>query len=137
MTTIHLEQDITVFYKTAASFPDGVLEAHQSLHQLIPFSTERRYFGVSRPENGGAIVYRAAAEELTPGEGKKLGCDTLVLRKGAYTAIVIHDYMSDIAGIDRAFQQLLKDPGLDPKGYCVEWYTSQKDVTCMIRLADR
>ncbi|WP_303463239.1 hypothetical protein [Tamlana sp. 1_MG-2023] len=37
--------------------------------------------------------------------------------------------------IDRAFQQLLKKPNLDPKGYCVEQYATDKEVvTCMIRL---
>jgi hypothetical protein len=37
METIKLENDITVMYVTAASFPDGVLAAHQKLHSLIPF----------------------------------------------------------------------------------------------------
>lgn len=137
MDTILFGQDITVFYKTARSFPDGILEAHESLHKLIPFSTQRKYFGLSRPENGGDIIYRAAVEEITPGEGGQLHCETLVLKKGTYKAIVVPDYLNDLQSIDRAFQQLLAERGLDPEGYCVEWYTSDKDVTCMIRLADQ
>lgn len=136
METTTFDQDIKVFYKTATSFPNGVLEAHQSLHALVPFSKERKYFGLSRPENGGGIVYRAATEETTPGEGEKLHCETMILKKGRYISSTIHDYMKDIPSIGATFQQLLSSPGLAPQGYCVEWYISDKEVKCMIRLED-
>ena len=55
METTIVDKDIKVFYKTAKSFPDGVLSAHQTLHALIPFTTDRRYFGISRPENGAIV----------------------------------------------------------------------------------
>jgi len=128
-----LEKDINVFCVTASSFPDGILEAHQKLHSLVPFSLERKYFGLSRPENG-IIVYKAAAQELQPGEGEKLNCETLVLKEGNYIDRTIHDYMKNIPEIGKTFQELLQTPGLDPQGYCVEWYISDKDVRCMIRL---
>jgi hypothetical protein len=63
METIILDKDIKVFYVTASTFPEGILAAHQTLHAKIPYSTERKYFGISRPENNGKIVYRAAAEK--------------------------------------------------------------------------
>jgi hypothetical protein len=133
METITIANDIKVLYITAKFFPDGILEAHQKLHSLIPFSTDRKYLGISRPENG-PIVYRAAAEELEPGEAEKLNCDTLILKKGKYISLTIHDYMKDTPAIGKAFEQLLSQPDLDPQGYCVEWYMNDKDVKCMIRL---
>lgn len=133
METILQTNDISVLYVTAASFPEGIMESHERLHAILPFSTERKYFGVSRPEDD-AIVYRAAAEEQYAGEGKALGCETLVLKKGRYTAIRILDYMNDLPGIGRAFAVLLEQPGLDPQGYCVEWYISGREVLCMIPL---
>ena len=133
METITLDNDIKVFYETAKSFPDGIMDAHKKLHELVPFSTERKYFGVSRPENG-VIVYRAAAEEISPGEAEKLNCDTLVLKKGKYICHTISDFMKDIPGIGNAFRELLSSPDLDPEGYCVEWYFNDKDVKCMVRL---
>jgi hypothetical protein len=136
METITIDNDIVLLCVTAASFPAGVMEAHQKLHSLIPFSEHRKYYGISRPENG-AIVYKAAAEELTPGEGKQLDCETVVLKKGKYISTVIHDYMKDLPSIGRAFEQLLAQPGLDPQGYCVEWYVSQTEVNCMIRLEEQ
>ena len=135
METIAIDDDIKVFYVTAASFPDGIMAAHQKLHSLVPFSTDRRYFGISRPEKG-VIVYRAAAEEVNPGEGEKFNLDTLVLKKGKYISLTINDYMKDISIIDKTFKKLLSNPDIDPQGYCVEWYLSQKDVRCMVRLKD-
>ena len=134
--TIQLDQDLTLFYITAGSYPDGILAAHQGLHQLVPFSKERGYYGLSRPEGGGAIVYRAAATELTKGEGKALGCDTLLLKKGTYASSVIKDYLSRLPAIGQAFGSLLQHPRLDPQGYCVEWYFNETDVRCMVRISD-
>ncbi len=136
METIFQEQDTKVFYVTATYFPDGIQVAHEKLHALVPFSTDRKYFGISRPENNGPIVYRAAAEEIKKGEAEKLNCDTLVLKKGKYISLTIHDYTKDIQSIAKAFQQLLSSPGLDLQGYCVEWYVNNQDVKCMIRLEE-
>lgn len=135
METTILEKDIKVFYVTASSFPQGIGEATQKLHGLFPFSAERRIFGLSRPENNGGIIYRAAAEEMYVGEAEKLNCKTLTIPKGKYISISVNDFRKDIMSIDTAFQQLLKHPNLDPQGYCVELYASEKEaVTCMIRL---
>jgi hypothetical protein len=135
METKILEKDIKVFYVTATSFPQGIGEAIQKLHSLFPFSKERRIFGISRPENNSGIIYRAAAEEMYEGEAEKLQCKTLIIPKGKYIAILVNDFRKDVMSIDRAFQQLLKKPDLDPQGYCVELYDNEKEaVTCMIRL---
>lgn len=136
METITLDKDIKVFYVIASTFPEGILAAHKSLHAKIPYSTERKYFGISRPENNGEIVYRAAAEEMKEGEGTSLNCDTLILKKGKYISLMVLDYMKDLSSIDKAFKQLLSIPNLDPEGYCVERYLTDKDLRCMIRLAE-
>ncbi len=131
-----LNNDIKVFYIAAKSFPDGIMDAHQRLHTLVPFSMGRKYFGISRPENG-VIVYKAAAEELHEGEAEELNCNTMIIENGNYISILVTDYLKDIPLIDAAFKELLKQPELDPNGYCVEWYFNEKDVTCMIRLKDQ
>jgi len=73
---ITFSKDIKVFYVKADSFPGEIVDAHKRILTLAPFSKDRRYFGISRPENG-IIVYRAAAEEITDGEGVESGCDNL------------------------------------------------------------
>ena len=133
METITIDKDIKIMYVQATSFPEGVKAAHEKLHSLFPFSTERKYFGISRPENDG-IVYKAAVEEIKDGEAAKFGLPTMVIKKGNYISIVIHDFMKDIPVIGRTFQQLLAHPEIDPDGYCVEWYFNMQDVQCMVRL---
>jgi hypothetical protein len=136
METCFLENDVRILYVTANSFPAGVLAAHQKLHALIPYSAQRRYFGLSRPENAGTIVYRAAAEELKPSEAEELGLQTLILKKGKYISTIIKNYHEDVSAIEKAFSILLKTSHLDRQGYCVEWYLNDKDVQCMVRLTE-
>lgn len=135
MEEMTLENDIKVFYITAKSFPDGITEAHKKLHELVPFSADRRYFGISRPENG-TIVYKAATEEIKQGEAEQFNCHTLDIKRGKYIFLTINDFMKDIQSIDRSFKKLLSHPDLDPNGYCIEWYINDKDVKCMIRLKE-
>jgi hypothetical protein len=130
-----LKNDITVFYVKALSFPEGIMDAHNTLRSIVPFSDERRYFGLSRPEHG-PIEYKAAAEELEEGESEKFGCEKLVIKKGRYVIESIKDYTNDPQSIERTFRQLLAHPHLDPQGYCVEWYVSETQVKCMIRLEE-
>lgn len=136
METIKFENDVTVIYVTATSFPDGVMAAHQKLHSLIPFSTKRKYFGLSRPEGGAGIVYKAAAEVLESGEAEKLNLQTIIIKKGNYISVTLHNYMKDLPAIGNTFQQMIARPDIDPEGYCVEWYLSDKDVQCIVRLKD-
>lgn len=135
METVTVDNDIKVIYIEAESFPDGVLEAHNKLHEILPFPTNRKYFGISRPENG-VIVYKAAAEEINTGEAEKLNGDTLIINKGRYISLTVNDYMKDLQSIGSAFRTLLLVPDLDPQGYCIEWYVTDKDVKCMVRLKD-
>ncbi|RZA01440.1 MAG: transcriptional regulator [Sphingobacteriaceae bacterium] len=135
METIIFENDIKVLYMQATSFPDGILAAHQKLHGIIPFSAERKYYGISRPEDG-AINYKAGAEELNPAEAQKFGLDSITLPKGKYACISITNYMKNIQAIGQAFDELTALPNIDPQGYCVEWYISDKDVKCLVRLVN-
>ena len=136
METIRLDNNITVMYVNATSFPDGVLSAHQKLHSLIPYSTERKYFGLSRPEGGGGIVYKASAEVLESGEAETLNLETIIIKKGSYISATLHDYMKDLPAIGTTFQQMISRTDIDPEGYCVEWYLNDKDVQCLVRLKD-
>jgi len=95
------------------------------------------YFGISQPNPQGTIIYKAAAEELEPGEAEKYGCESFTIRKGKYICIDIKNHMSDAASIGNTFQKLIAQPGIDPKGYCLEWYRNytDPDVKCLVGLA--
>ncbi len=44
--------------------------------------------------------------------------------------------MKDIPQMGKLFQELCRDPELDPAGYCVEWYYNELDVKCFVKLKD-
>ena len=135
METTILEEDIKVFYGTESSFPEGIKAAMKKIYASAPHGAKRSFYGISRPEGDGGIVYRAAAQELIEGEGRALNCDTLVLKKGNYITETITNFGNDPENIGHTFQHLLSQEGLDPKGYCVEWYQNETDVKCMVRLS--
>ena len=137
METYNLEQDIKVFCVTAKSFPDGVLEAHQKLHSLVPFTTDRKYFGISWPEANGVIGYKAAMEELKEGELSHHKLEEFIIKKGKYLMIDIPNFMSNIPAIGEAFQKLIADERIDPNGVCVEWYLKNEVCRCMVRTKEK
>lgn len=134
METIVFNNDITVMYVAAETFPAGVMDAFKKLHSLVPMDSNRKFFGLSRPEGNSGIQYKAAAEVLLPGEAVMHNLNTLVLRKGEYLCVTIKDFMKDVQAIGATFKQMIQRTDIDPQGYCAEWYFNDKDVRCMIRL---
>lgn len=136
MEEMTLANDITVFYVTAKSFPHCVLQAHQEVRRLAGTTGNRRFFGLSRPENG-VIIYKAGAEEITAGEAEALNCDTVVIKKGRYISKTINGFKNDVPAIEKTFREMVSHPDLDLNGYCIEWYLNDDDVKCMVRLNDQ
>jgi len=134
MDTIKVENDIIVLCVTAKSFPEGISEAHETLHNLLPTSEDRNFYGISSPNEHDVIVYKAAVEQLYEGEAEKLKCETFIIRKGDYISCTIRDFHNDVGSIGKAFHELLADSRIDPQGYCVEVYLNETDVQCMVRL---
>lgn len=132
MDSYILGEDIKVMYVTAANFPDGIVAAHQHLQSLLPNVADRRHFGISKPNENGEIVYKAAAEETHPGEAQNLGLETFLIKNGAFMSFYITDYRENPNSIRTAFQLLTGQQEADPNGYCLEWYIGENDVKCLV-----
>lgn len=126
------ENDIVLVCKKASKFPDGVQEAFETLHASIPFSTERKFMSISWMNEFGEIIYLAGAELLDDESFPEL--EKFTFKKGKYLGTILEDFMKDIPKMGRLFQELCRDPELDPEGYCVEWYFNEKDVKCFVKL---
>lgn len=135
MTTRHIENDITVYCLTATSFPAGVKAIYDKLHEMYPPEKERTYFGLSWPDGNGSLVYKAAVKLNDTDTPPDAPFEPFIIRKGDYLSEDIHNFMSDVTSIGRLFQQMIHEPGIDPKGYCLEMYLNPTDVRCMVRLA--
>jgi len=136
METVNFEKDVVVICVKASSFPDGIEDAIVRLHGMVPFSPDREYYGIGRPENGG-MVYRAGTAEKYPGEANKYNCETIVLKSGNYVSTIIEDYRKNRNRIGMAFQKLTSLPEVDLEGYGIEYYLSDRvAVRCMMRLKE-
>ena len=82
----------------------------------------------------GEIIYLAGAEILADEVYPEL--EKIHFQKGKYRGTVIEDFMKDIPQMGKLFQELCRDPQLDPEGYCVEWYFNESDVKCFVKLKD-
>lgn len=132
MDSFILGEDIKVVCLTAKSFPEGIENAHAQLHEMLPKKEGRRFFGISRPNEKGVIIYKAAADIMEPHEVEIPGLQTFTIRRGAYNTYYIIDYRNNIEAISRSFNLLLGQAEADPNGYCLEWYIGDKDVKCMV-----
>jgi hypothetical protein len=128
------EKDIGVLCVKAASFPDGVMQAHQTLYNMLPNDKDRKFFGISYPGKDGHILYKAAAEEMFEGEAENHGLESFIIKKGKFISEFVPDFCSDTPAIGKAFKAMLSHPDIDPNGYCLELYTSATDVICMVPL---
>ena len=135
MEQIKIEKNIQVFCIQAESFPDGVMEAFQTMHSFIEFPPKRRNFGISRLENS-KFIYKVASEELEKGDLKKHNLEEFTIPAGNYIGITITDFRKDISSIQKAFEQLLLYPNVESKGYRIEEYLGINNVICMVRLKD-
>ncbi|MEO6166207.1 MAG: hypothetical protein ABIO46_02995 [Chitinophagales bacterium] len=134
MEEYFLKKDITVMCVTASSFPEGVMAAHEELHSVFGSSGNRRFFGISHPDESGNILYKAAAEQLNEAEAIESGYEIFTIKKGTYYTEFIPNFCDDVQIIGKTFQALLKHPRLYPQGYCLEIYESDTDVRCLVPL---
>lgn len=132
MEPYYITHDIRLCCFPASSFPDGVMDAFKRLHAKVPNQKGRRLYGISWPDGHGSMVYKAAIEEISPGEDRELGAETYTLRKGEYLSLIVHNFMDDIPSIGKAFSLLVDAPGVHPETIGVEEYISNTDVRCMV-----
>jgi hypothetical protein len=134
MEIFSIENDLKTVCITADSFPAGIHAAHDKIRSLAPASRERNYFGVSRPDKNGVIIYKAATTELFDGELSGLDLEEFTIPRGKYALIHLHNFRENISSIASAFEQIIHSQPIDPNGFCLEWYLDDDNVRCMIKL---
>ena len=133
METITMYHDIRVLYVKKNISSLSLPETYQELIKNVPFARDRMYYGIIVRENG-SLCYRLALEQLTRNENRDLNLERHTIKRGIYLSSIVRNYLQDIMEIERVFQRLLLEPGLDNDENRVEWYFNGKDVACMLRL---
>src|SRR5689334_17592249 len=121
MDTYDLAKDIKIVCLKANKFPEGVPAAFDKLDKKLGATHQRTFYGVSYMEKDRSITYKAAATEITDGEGAKHGLEYFTIAKGKYLTETITNWKQKIADISPTFQKLMGDARFDGVSPCVEW----------------
>lgn len=134
MEFVTISEDILTFYVQATSFPEGVLVAWQTLHKMMANPQSRTYYGISHPDNAGKIKYMAAVLAENESEARQYGCPSFTVRKGRYVSKTLKNYMENPSLIAETFQELLQTGAIAKDGYCLEMFTSDNEMKCLVLL---
>ena len=138
---IHLEEDIPLLCMTANSFPEGVESVHKLVQSSIPQEKSdikpRKVFGLSRPENGIGLIYKACIEEFESDDFDVDNFEEMIISEGNYYYTDLINYYNDIPKIGIVFNEMIQLENIDPNGYCIEWYMNEgKDMRCLVKIKD-
>lgn len=127
-------KEVKLFCTPIRSFPDSIQESFHNLETLL--SREgRTFYGISHGSEGGKIIYKVAVTENFEGEGKKYGFESFVITPGRYLTETVFNWKNKTNSIADIFKRLLSDPRLDHSFPCVEWYKSDRELICMVRIS--
>ena len=127
------DEDLRIYTITAKSFPEDIGGVHHRLYKIFPPNPPRKYFGISRPENG-KIIYKAGSEVFYNDEIDLKLVEPFIIQKGNYISILIKDFRNNLSQIENSFKILTSEKSIDPNGYCIEYYFNSEDVRCMIKV---
>jgi len=127
------EYDQGVFGHLVETFPNGIGEAFDALMKRLPEAENRSYYGLSKMDDKGGILYWVAAEEKFAGEGEQYGYERFTLQKGDYLSELVSDWKSKLSCIKDVFHELMQDPAADTTKLCIEWYYAEDEMLCMIQ----
>lgn len=124
-------EDFTVMGIQVTTFPNGIKETFETLMQTLG---ARDYYGISWMDEHYKIIYYAMAKELFPGESRQYKFEKLKIEKGNYQTETLHNWKSKTDCIKDIFQKLMGDSKPDQNHPCIEWYYSEEDMLCMIKV---
>jgi hypothetical protein len=125
-------EDIKVIGVQVKTFPNGIKEAFDNL--MKTFGSDRDYYGVSWMDESDNVKYYAMAREVFPEEGKQKNYEFLTVEKGEYQTKTIHNWLSKTDSIKDVFHNLMGNNKPDKNHPCIEWYKSDEEMLCMVKL---
>lgn len=133
MEKYKLDSDLKVFGKQVITFPLGIKEAFDHLMAIVPDANRRSYYGLSRLDDQGGVLYYAAVQESHKGEAQLYGMECYTIPEGKYSAVTITNWMQKTDCIKDVFHELMQGECADLTTLCVEWYKSDAEMMCMMK----
>lgn len=135
MKVIRIDKARKVFGLQVKTFPEKVGEAFDILSKQIPNGLERSYFGISWIKDA-TIVYYAAAEQKEDGEAAQYNAREFTIEAGNYLCEELHDWRKKTDSVKDIFEKMMGDSRIDKSKPAVEWYKSDHEMWCMIKIRD-
>ena len=132
MEIFQLPQEYRLLCKKVNKFPEGIGDAFENLYRQLPCPHKRNYFGISWMDEQQQVNYQVAAERRADDVCEEF--EDRVLPKATYLVVRImnwYEHLSDIKGV---FGALMADMRTDKSFPCVEWYLSDDEMLCMMKI---
>lgn len=98
------------------------------------FGEEHSYDGLSWRDEDGRIQYCAAVSAPFNCGIAHDEYDNMIIAKGAYRASTLLNRVRKTDPIKNAFHDTMGGGGPDKQGPCIEWYQSDDEMLCMVRI---
>jgi hypothetical protein len=96
-------------------------------------ATASAYYGVSWLDENDKVKYHGTANEAFPGQGRQYSYELLRIEKAEYPAEVVQDPLSKKECIKDVFDGLTANRKPDINHPCIEWYSSDRQVICLVK----
>ena len=124
-----IEADLVLFYEEA--FAEDATHAFVKLKEKLGTEKERKFYGITSNVEG-VLTFRAAVEEITPGEGDACHCPYFVIPAGKYLSVIL-DRKDLAVDANDAFDALRHHPLADDSEITIEFYKSVTKLVCLIK----
>lgn len=128
-----ITEDTTVFYVQAESFPAGIPNSFEKLHEKIGGFKDRHLYGVTACVDQ-ELIYLACVKENFKDEGKQFGLQTYTIPKGKYLCTILNNWQQNLVDIPVIFDQLMASPGIKKQAICVEDYITDTQMLAMAQM---
>jgi predicted transcriptional regulator YdeE len=132
MKTIVIQSPIHVIGCRVESFPLGISKAFDRLAALVSGASNRSFYGLSKMNDAGVEYIAAAEAEVHP---RLSNLESHIIPEGKYFVKELTDWKENRNAIPHFFAELLSSDEVDRQAYCVEWYRTDREMLCMVKLA--
>ncbi|MBY0537114.1 MAG: hypothetical protein K2P88_14785 [Chitinophagaceae bacterium] len=127
-----LPTDLNLIGFEVKTFPNGIGDSFDILYNT--FGQERSYYGISWFDENETIKYYAMTTELPADNQLAENYQKLEIQKGNYRTITVFNWLSKTNSIKDVFHELLKDARPNQNSPCIEWYKSDTEMVCMVKV---
>lgn len=126
---------MSVWAVRALWFPAGIPGAWSRLESIYPPRPGRRFYGLTRIEEGREVYYAAVEQQTVEAEtpGRVLSLD---VAGGRYARVKLADWPGHIDRIGEMFARLESTYEVKAGGFFIEFYRSRSELHLMVPLVD-